>query len=339
MTFEVFEYDGKPISKPGIWKNVPMADYHGQLTVGPSISSSGLRTIFNRSLAHYYAGSYLNPNRVEQADSEAFLIGRCGHFLLLGEANFRQHFCVQPEAYPDPKTGEDKPWNNNATFCRNWKAVAACEGLSVVTPSQIEIVRGIAKSLQANPLVQAGILNGLVEHSMVWQDEETGVWQKARPDCIPTSDLDMADLKIVADVSDDAIERSIGDYGYHQQAALVGEACRKLLGREMSSFSLVCAEKAAPNCVQIRSLSKDAYLLNDASAPEPSDLEIGEIQNRAALRLFAMALESGNWPGPGGDQSDAKTVRMKPFARSRISFRLKGIEQEILANNSLREPK
>lgn len=327
---EIIKWDGSPISKPGLYSGVSMAAYHGQLTVGPSVSSSGLRCIFNRSLAHYYATSYLNPNRVEQVESEAFLIGRCGHFLLLGEENFREHFCVQPAAYPSD-TG-DKPWNNNATFCRNWKAQAKAEGLEVVTAAQIETIRGIANSLKDHPLIRAGILRGAIEVSMVWKDEETGIWLKSRPDCVPNSDLDMADLKIVADASDDAIERSIGDYGYNQQAGLVAEACRVLLGQEMSSFSLVCAEKSAPHCVQIRSLSKDAYMLNDASAPEPSDLEVGEMQNRAALRLMAIALETGNWPGPGGDQSDARTVRMKPFARSKISYRLKLIEQELLAS-------
>lgn len=31
-------WDGKPISEPGIYRKIPMDDYHDQLTVGPSIS-------------------------------------------------------------------------------------------------------------------------------------------------------------------------------------------------------------------------------------------------------------------------------------------------------------
>lgn len=309
-------WDGQPISAPGVFRGVGIDAYHQQLTVGPSISSSGLRTIFNDSPAHYWINSYLNPNRLERKESEAFILGRAAHHRLLGEEGFDRYFVVRPEEL------NGKPWNGNRTDCREWLAMAADAGLTVLTPNMREAIYGMAEGLMRNPLVsEARILDGLVEHSMVWQDRETGVWLKVRPDVIPTDALDFADLKTAADITDDGIERAIGDYGLNMQGALVGMACREVLGREMQSFSLVFAEKAPPHVARVKTL-------------KPADLELGEQQIRAALRQFARCLDAGKWPGPGGEQADAEYAEMTPWRRKQIEHRLALLEAEAgLAND------
>lgn len=313
---EVIPWNGEPIDKPGLYSGIPIDDYHGQLTVGPSVSSSGLRRIFIDSPAHYWDESYLNPQRAEQKDKEAFIFGRAAHHLILGEADFRSHFCIQPETYP--ADGGEKAWNNNATHCRSWKAEAKRCGLTVLTSKQIEAIRGMATGLQANPIVRAGVLRGLIEHSIIWQDEETGIWIKVRPDAIPTSDLEISDLKSAASVSDDAIEKAIGERGYNMQGALVGEGCREVIGREMQSFSLVFSEKARPHVARVKEV-------------KPGDLADGATQNRAALRMFAKCLERGVWPGPGGEQSDAEYAEIKPYHRILAERRLAALNLELEA--------
>lgn len=307
----VIPWDGLPVTRPGIYSNIPILTYHAQLTVAPSISSSGLRTIFSRSLAHYFNDSYMNPDREEREESAAFRVGRAAHHLLLGEANFSRYYIIRPAVLAGAA------WQGQRTDCKVWLKDAAAAGLTVLSGAEVDNIRGMANSLAREPLVKAGILNGLIEHSMVWQDPDTGIWLKWRPDAIPTSTLDFSDLKCVADISSEALERSLGDYGYHMQAALGAMACRALLGREMSSFTLVCAEKAAPNCVQFVTL-------------KPADIELGEKQIRASLLAFKRALETSVWPGPGGQQADARYIELKPWARSNIEFRLQQMEQEIL---------
>lgn len=315
---QVIRWNGEPISTPGVFSGVPMSSYHDQLTVAPSISSSGLRTIFAQSPAHYFTTSYLNPNREEQKDSRPLVFGRGAHHLLLGEAEFAKHFVIRPENYPEAGTGKPKPWSGNSTWCKDWLAAVRGEGKTVILPTEVEHIKGMAERLAAEPLIQAGVLNGEIERSIVYQDEDTGVWIKVRPDAIPTDALDLADLKTAADVTDDALENSIGAYGYHMQGALAGMACRAVLGREMSSFSLVFVEKEPPYCVRVKTL-------------KPADLELGERQVRLALRAFAKCLETGRWPGPGGEQTDAEYVELKPYHRSRIEQRLAVLEQEIAA--------
>lgn len=312
-------WNGKPISRPGIWRGIPMTNdegtgYHQAVTVRPSISSSGIRTIFSQSAAHYFDGSYLNPDREERAQSEPLLFGRAAHHLLLGEADFRSHFVIRPETYRDDE-GKSKPWSGNARTCKAWLAEAKAAGLDVLTESQLLKIRGMAESLKREPLIRAGILNGRIEHSIIWQDKETGVWLKVRPDAIPAVDMSFADLKTAADITDDGIERAISDNDLHVQGALVGMACRAVLGREMESFSLVFVEKDRPHCVRVRELT-------------PVDLELGEQQIRAVLPIFAKAVETGVWHGPGGGQVDAQYAEVTPWRRKAIERRLQVLASE-----------
>lgn len=325
---EVRRWSGGKITQSGVWSDVPIELYHGDICDGPSVSSSGLRTIFYESPAHYYRDSYLNPLREPQKVSDAFIFGRGCHHLLLGESDFRRFFVIRPETYPDtknPLSYFDSPqaslypqraWSSAATWCKGWLLDAWMSDLTVLTQGDIKAIRGMAQSMAQEPLIQQGILNGLIEHSFFWQDEETGVWLKWRPDAIPTSDLAFADLKSTVSVRDEDLERAVGAYGYHAQAALGAEACRAVLGRDMDSFSLVFCEKAPPHCVRVKTV-------------RPADVDLGVRQNRAAMRTFAKCVETGEWMGPGGKQHDAEYMGLTPWAYGKIESRITEMERQL----------
>ena len=195
---KVIAWDGNPISKPGIYSGVPISVYHsGRLCVGPSISSSGLRTIFSESEAHFWDKCPLNPDAEPMEETGSLVLGRATHHLLLGEANFVQEFALRPSTYSDdPK----KPWSGNSKECKAWLADQRKAAKTVVTPEQMEKIKGMALRLGREPLVRAGALNGLIECTMAVLDEETGVWLLARPDVIPTDSGDYVDLKTTTSV-------------------------------------------------------------------------------------------------------------------------------------------
>lgn len=317
MTFNVTKWGGEPISRPGLYEGVPNAVYHsGALCVGPSMSSTGLRTIFHKSPKHYWYASPYNPKAKPQDETDALVLGRAAHHALLGEAEFGKSYVVRPEKI------NGKPWVTQRGDCKEWLDEAAKSGLTVLTPDQRDAILGMRDELVQHPMLDpkgsVRLLDGLVEHTICWQDDETGVWLKVRPDVIPL-DTDMgADLKTASDVTPAAIENTIGAYGLNMQAALVGMAWRAVFGRPMTDFSLVFVESKAPHCVEIVTL-------------KPHDIETGERQVRAALRLFVKCMNDGAWPGPGGVQSDAKFVEIKPWHRGQIEARLSMIEQEIAA--------
>jgi hypothetical protein len=309
---KVTPWNGEKIGEPGVLRGLPISVYHSDICAGPSISSSGLRAILNASPAHYWSDSPLNPERQERDASQALILGRGAHHLLLGESDFAKQFVIRPAKL------NERDWNGNRADCKEWLKAVAEQGLTVLLPAQIEAIRGMALSLGQHPLVRAGILGGEIERSIIWQDGETGVWLKVRPDAIPSTDADFADLKTTTDVSFDAIVRAIGEFGYHVQGALVGMACRAVLGREMESFSLVFVEKTPPHCVRIATLM-------------PEDLALGEQQIRIALKLFKRCFDTGVWPGPGGTQSDAEYIGLTTWARDRAQSRIATLAMEIEA--------
>lgn len=329
---EVIIWDGEPIKSPGIYSHVLMADYHGaNLCAGPSISSSGLRTIFDpaKGPMNYWIYSPYNPNRLEQPDSEAFILGRAAHHLFLGEADFGKHFTVEPETYPDAKTGEAKKWNNNATFCKEWAEHVASEKLTVLSRKQLEQIKGMAgilpwqkgledSGLKNNGLVRAGALQGLIEHTIIALDEETGVYLKSRPDVIPTGSWEFNDFKTSADVSDEAIRRTIGDFRYDMQADVASVCLEQATGNRFTSHGFIFAAKTAPFATAAAELDEE-------------DLVEAAKDNRTALRTFARCMDTGRWPGPAGRRGDAACISRSLWNRTRASDRRAYLDQELAA--------
>ena len=308
---KIEQWDGEPISKPGIFQGVDISLYHsGKLCVGPSISSSGLRKIFSESEAHFWDGCPLNPDRAPQKSSDAFDLGRAVHHAILGEAFFSKMFVRQPDEYPDAKTGENKAWSNNAKWCREWNAEQAKAGKTILTDKDLDKIKGMAVALGRDSLVRAGALNGKIECTMAWQDKETGVWLLARPDVIPTDSGDFIDLKTTSSTLYNDLVRTLSDYGYHQQGALIAEGYEVLFGRKISSFSLYFVESTRPHCARLMQLKEN-------------DLALGRQQNRNALRRFVEALNSGHWPGPGGRQDAVQYIEISDRMRTVFEDKLK----------------
>ena len=67
----VIKWDGEKISRPCLVSGLPIDRYHAaDICDGPSISSSGLRTIFSKSPAHFWAESALNDEEDEEDEEE-----------------------------------------------------------------------------------------------------------------------------------------------------------------------------------------------------------------------------------------------------------------------------
>jgi hypothetical protein len=308
---------GTLIDKPGIYA-MSLEEYHGQCCVGPSVSSSGLRKIFDpdSSPAHFWDESSLNPNRAPDKDSEFLILGRAAHHSILDEPDFDKLFVTRPETYVDDK-GTEKPWSGNANKCKAWLARMADAGLTVLTTAQIDKVARMKAAIAAHPHALE-LLRGGVELSFIWQDEETGIWMKSRPDSVPAFSATGADLKCVSSVSDKFIANAMRDRGYVQQAAMVGEAFRVLLGIDLETFSFVFAEQDRPNCVRLESV-------------HPEDYDRGWHANKAAARLIAKCLKENYWPGPENRDGDGNFFNLSTFARERMDRRIAQINEQVAA--------
>jgi hypothetical protein len=308
------QWNGNPIAAGGCYSGISLEQYHGDLCVGPSASSSGLKTIYTKSPAHFYDASYLNPNRAEpddeKPDREWAALGSAAHALLVGGVgHFREQFVIRPEIAPD---GTGRGWNGNNKSCREWIAERHREGKVVLSEAQVETIKGMAISMSTHPLIAGGILDGLIERSLIWKDPETGIWLKSRPDAIPNDSGDVADLKTTRSVLMPEVVRTVGEFSYHMQAAMVADALQAVFDIKLTSFSLVMIEKTRPWCVRV------------TPPMHQDDIARGRMQNRVALRTLANCLESGRWPGPDpGDDSGPRNLSLSIAQRERIDARLK----------------
>lgn len=225
----------------------------------------------------------------------------------LGTRYFRRSLPFGPTTGPmmascPPK--ERRKWSGNANDCKAWLENASENNLTVITAEQIERIKRIAEDAHNYPLIQMGVLNGRVERSMFWKDEETGVWLRSRPDAMPNADGVFADLKTASKFDEDFLERQIFDAGYFLQAAMTRMICRSL-GIPFETFVLV-------------------YVLND-DVPDTAHVEIsahdidrGERVIRWCLNTIRHSLDADDWPGARPFSGGERHIQMKPWAKSRL---------------------
>ena len=286
---EIIQYTGQTITKPGIYANIPMSDYHGKadLCDGPSISNTGLRLI-ETCPEKYWDSSPLNPNGEPIPETEAMKFGRLAHALCL-ENRMPADMIVSP--YEAHRTKEAK----------EWVAAQEAAGLTVYKEKDIETAKAMAERLALEPMVANQLFTGLIEHSLIWKDPFTGVWIKTRPDTIST-DTVLSDYKTTDDASEENCSRSITKYKYNRQMALGAEGCARAIGLIVDSFALVFQEKKRPYTVTVASLHDE-------------DISLGARCNRLAIDRFARCLESNDWPGYA---EGPVTVRLQPYELKRL---------------------
>jgi hypothetical protein len=303
-------WDGKPISKSGLYRGISIDAYHSAMICGdePSLSSTALRRIWEHSPAKYWSASVFNPRRVDDNPNRGMILGRALHHVAQGQ-KFTDVFAVQPAEL----NGE--PWHGNRKDCKRWKIRQEEAGLIVVSLNEAVALGGMLDSLSpANcEFVRRGGLNGLIECSMFWRDQETGLWLKARPDAVPTDSGNYTDLKKTTSCLYSDLQWTIAQLSYHMQAALVMAGARDL-GLPAESFTLLFVEDDHP------------YTVRDCTLKD-ADLDRGTQQNRVAIRQFehawtAWRTSKGTYRWPGPHEDIGGYIELPERARERIDHRL-----------------
>ncbi len=259
------------IAKSGAYPGIPNEVYHGQLTVGPSLSASGAHTLIEECPALYWWESYLNPDR-EQAGRMDFDIGTAAHLGLLEPDTWNER--VEIIEADDYKT-------KAAQIARESARLA---GKVPLLPKHRDAILAMGEAARRTPMVRDALAGAECETTLVWQDRETGVWRKARPDIMPTSRAILFDYKTTANSGPRRFERHAWDMGYYQQAAWYLDGVEAVYGERPKDFWFIAQEKKAPYLVSIMPV-------------DPRAIEAGAMMNRSAIDLFAECLATGRWPG------------------------------------------
>ena len=288
--------DGEIINAPGVYR-ISMAWYHSQCCAGPSVSSSGLRKIYNESPYAFWWQSEFNPDRPEKTESPALALGKAAHALILGEDHFDSMFAFLPEDAPRRPTAtqvaafeRDGEWSKaaaaGADFWTKWDEANA--GKTIITGDMVRKIRRMAANINDNPAAVEVLRGSLTELCLIWQDEQTGVWLKSRIDHIPDNGADYADLTTFAPQTKElkrAVHRAITDNDYPMQMGLAQIGSRIVLGTEATDCVLVMAQSTEPHCVLPIRLDEEV-------------LYWARTRVRSAINTFAECLKADHWPQP-----------------------------------------
>ena len=262
-------------------------DYHAMR----ALSASGAWLLSEECPAKFLWRSPWNPLYVPEAKTD-FDIGVAAHLAVL-EPKRQADSIVLIEA-ADYRT----------TRAREARDIARAEGKVPLLPWQFDIVRAIAGSIQAHPIAVAAFRHGAAEVTLTWQDPETGVPCKARPDYLPAHGRWLVDLKTAASANPRVWRDQAYRLGYHARAAWYLDGAEKVLGQTPEEYWFVVVEKEPPYLVSVISFDQEA-------------LEWGRRANRKACALFARSLAENDWPSyrePGQNRERAFRVSLPPWA-------------------------
>jgi len=283
------------VTEPGAYR-MPMSLYHSQCCPGVSVSSTGIRKAALQSPLAFWKTSDLNPDRYPpKPESDALVLGKAAHCLILGDEVFAENFIYVPEDAPKRPTvtqiaafEKNGFWSDaakdGAEFWEKFDKEA--QGRAFLTAEQVTKIGYMAENLAALPEARAALIGDLTEISMIWQDEITGLWVKSRPDCIPTNGIDFGDLKTFAPKGADIVlsaQRSITDFGYAVQMAMACEGAERIFGTTAEQCALIFIQTTEPY--------EPVPIMLDAEA-----IHWGRVLFRDGLDKIAHGLKTGEWP-------------------------------------------
>jgi len=231
--------------RQGIY-DLTIRQYHG----GMGVSRSGIEE-FRRSPLHYWH-NYLNPEKIEEERPDiitrrnALDFGNVFHTYILERQEFDRRYLVIEKCDLRTKAGKEEMERLRATA--NGRELVCSESFQDV----INMERAINNSTSASGLISGG----LYEKSLFWIDKDTGILCKVRPDIWHNNFV--GDLKTTTNAGFDEFSRSVYNFGYHIQAAMIHEALYALKGINMMNFVFVAIEKDAPHGLAVYRLNENA---------------------------------------------------------------------------------
>jgi hypothetical protein len=262
-------------------------DYHAL----PALSASGAWLLAEECAAKFLWRSPWNPLYEPEAKSE-FDIGVAAHLAVL-----------EPQCQAD-RLVLIEAGDYRSSRAREARDAARAAGKVPLLPYQHDIVRAVAGSIRAHPIAAAAFVDGEAEVTLSWDDPETGIPCKTRPDFLPAHRRWLVDLKTAQSANPRVWREQAYRLGYHARAAWYLDGAATVFGHRPEEYWFVIVEKEPPHLVSVVGFEEDA-------------LAWGRIANRKACRHFARSAAAHDWPGyltPGEDHDRAFRIGLPPWA-------------------------
>lgn len=216
---------------------------------------------------------------------------------MLMDNQWEKRWAVCPETYENEK-GEHKPWNFNATVCKEWRTAVEAEGRTVVKPDVLTEAKAAVKIVQGDERIAAVFASSRRQVMVTgfYDDRETGLRVPVRCliDLIPPS-LFLADWKTCNSAHPRAWAKHVFTFGYHTQAARHLDLWNAATGELRVEFRHYLQESYAPWEIGRRILSEEFVTL-------------GRETYIRALKRYAGCLATGEWPGYDVSTNNSEVV-------------------------------
>lgn len=275
-----------PIFATGVY-DMPAEEYHRDPVPGGSLSSTGARKLLAPSCPALFRHWQQNP----QPPKREFDFGHAAHKFVLGDG---------PEIFSVPFDD----WKSKAA--REQRDYAYSIGVVPLLEHEVAQVHEMADALRRHPVASALFSpeRGKPEQTLIWRDEETGVWRRARLDWLPDPTggrLIAGDYKTANSADLDSIQRSVYKFGYHMQAAWYLDGLQALGFADFPAFVFVFQEKTPPYLITVIELDVVAQ-------------RIGRERNRKALEIYRDCTAADHWPGHA---TDIELIALPGWAEAR----------------------
>ncbi|EIC6177503.1 exodeoxyribonuclease VIII, partial [Salmonella enterica] len=213
--------------QPGIYYDIPNEAYHA----GPGVSKSQLDDIADTPAIYLWRkNAPVDTEKTKSLDT-----GTAFHCRVLEPEEFSKRFIIAPEFNRRTSAGKEE----EKTFLEE----CARTGRTVLTAEEGRKIELMYQSVMALPLGQWLVESGgYAESSVYWEDPETGILCRCRPDKIIPEFHWIMDVKTTADIQ--RFRTAYYDYRYHVQDAFYSDGYRAQFG-EIPTFVFLVASTTA----------------------------------------------------------------------------------------------
>lgn len=193
-----------------------------------SISASGLKTIFKKSVYHYLNDSFKM--------TEAMNFGSAVHSAILEDGT---DIAVLPEL--NLRTKKDKQIKEDF--------INENEGKIIIKKEENEAIKTIIKNFNNHNLAK-NLIERLTETEVSYYGKINNIDVRVRPDGIKKNDY-IIDIKTTTDASPKYFKNSIYNFNYNLQACFYSEA----LGYDPTKFRFIAIENKYPYLIEVYGMS------------------------------------------------------------------------------------
>lgn len=249
------------MSMIGLYPNISHNEYHSI----EAVSNSYLSKIEKCPAAA----------KIPQEETPAMVFGRAFHSLILeGVETFNKEYAVS--APVDKRTKEGKAY---------WAQFQSDnEGKTIVAQDDYETMVNMVNACVGHPFAIKCLAEGRSEISVFWNDPETGLYCKCRPDRIPDGDHGViVDIKTTQNADKRAFAYTVARMGYDRQAALYVDGFNTVCNGKVDAFIFIAVEKEPPYKV-------GCYVLSEG------DIGVGRVKYRELIHKEKVCRDNNEWP-------------------------------------------